>query len=94
MMIMLVATIVTVILFFFPAAPEVTFQLDDGIDREVSVLSPLSFSLQCTAKGRPTPQITWYRSGTKIISSDTISKYDKGEALTLNTIGTSEIKLM
>ena len=76
----------------FPAAPEVTFKLDD-VDREVSVLSPLSFSLQCIAKGRPTPQVTWYQSGTKIISTDTISKYDRGEALTLDTIEASDIVL-
>lgn len=61
---------------FFPAAPEITFQPNDGLEMDGNVLSPLSVSMQCVAQGRPTPEIAWYRNGTEIVPNGIISECD------------------
>lgn len=61
----------------FPAAPAITFQPDDGLATDGVVMSPLSVNLQCMAKGKPIPEISWYQNGDKIIPDDIISECER-----------------
>ena len=69
--------------FLEPSPPDITIYPRDG---KMSVASGSYFKLTCEASGVPTPNMTWFKDGSQIMSNSSIEEVGGASVMTFMSV--------